>query len=164
MTIPEAVQLVIQAGALGGNGRIYILDMGKPVRIMDLAHNLIRLSGLVPGKDIEIKITGLRPGEKLFEELLTEEESTNVTRHARIMSATPSDLPVEDFDEKADALIAAAQCGDKKGMFRLIQLLAPTYKGYTPPPNGNGHDAWKGMARVEQLQLPLEEAQEPAKP
>ncbi|MCX6361628.1 MAG: nucleoside-diphosphate sugar epimerase/dehydratase [Armatimonadetes bacterium] len=164
MTIPEAVQLVIQAGALGGNGRIYILDMGKPVRIMDLAHNLIRLSGLVPGKDIEIKITGLRPGEKLFEELLTEEESTTVTRHARIMSATPSDLPVENFDESADALIAAAQCGDKKNMFRLIQLLAPTYKGYTPPPNGNGHDAWKGMGRVEQLQLPLEEAPEAVRP
>ncbi len=164
MTIPEAVQLVIQAGALGGNGRIYILDMGKPVRIMDLAQNLIRLSGLVPGKDIQIEITGLRPGEKLFEELLTEEESTNVTRHARIMSATPSDLPVEDFDEHTDALIAAAQCGDKKNMFRLIQLLAPTYKGYTPPPNGNGHDVWKGLGRVEQLQLPLEEASAPAKP
>jgi FlaA1/EpsC-like NDP-sugar epimerase len=164
MTIPEAVQLVIQAGALGGNGRIYILDMGKPVRIMDLAQNLIRLSGLVPGKDIQIEITGLRPGEKLFEELLTEEESTNVTRHARIMSATPSDLPVDDFDEHTDALIAAAQCGDKKNMFRLIQLLAPTYKGYTPPPNGNGHDVWKGLGRVEQLQLPLEEASAPAKP
>lgn len=84
MTIPEAVQLVIQAGAFARGGEIFILDMGKPVRIKDLAEDLIRLSGLQPGKDIKIVYTGLRPGEKLFEELFTKEEGTVATKHDRI--------------------------------------------------------------------------------
>src|SRR5439155_27040740 len=90
MTIPEAVQLLIQAGAMGGEGTIYVLDMGQPVRILDLARDLIRLSGLVPGKDIAIEITGLRPGEKLYEELLTAKEGVRATRQERIF-AVPAD-------------------------------------------------------------------------
>lgn len=89
MTIPEAVQLVIQAGALATGGEIFILDMGDPVRIMDLAENVIRLSGYVPYVDIDIKVTGLRPGEKLYEELLLDEEGIEKTTHNKIFVAHP---------------------------------------------------------------------------
>lgn len=89
MTIPEAVQLVIQAGAMAHGGEIFILDMGKPVRIVDLAKDLIRLSGFEPNVDIEIQFTGLREGEKLFEELLTQEEKVTSTQHERIFIGKP---------------------------------------------------------------------------
>jgi len=89
MTIPEAVQLVIQAGAMATGGEIFILDMGDPVRIMDLAENVIRLSGYVPNVDIDIKITGLRPGEKLYEELLLDEEGIEKTAHNKIYVGHP---------------------------------------------------------------------------
>ncbi|NLI00137.1 MAG: polysaccharide biosynthesis protein [Chthonomonadales bacterium] len=127
MTIPEAVQLVIQAGAMGGNGTIYVLDMGEPVKIMDLAHSLIRLSGLIPDRDIKIVITGLRPGEKLHEELLTDEEGTSLTKHARIFVAAQTPAPVEDVDYHLDALIEAAQTGDHARMLAELTLLAPSY-------------------------------------
>lgn len=87
MTIPEAVQLVIQAGAFGEKGTIFILDMGEPVKILDLARDMILLSGLKPGKDIEIKFTGIRPGEKLFEELFNDKEKFVKTKHERIFIA-----------------------------------------------------------------------------
>lgn len=89
MTIPEAVQLVIQAGSMAEGGEVFLLDMGEPVKIVDLATNLIKLSGFEPNKDIEIKFTGIRPGEKLFEELLTAEEGSTSTRHKRIFEAKP---------------------------------------------------------------------------
>lgn len=89
MTIPEAVQLVIQAGAMATGGEIFILDMGDPVRIMDLAENVIRLSGYVPNVDIDIKVTGLRPGEKLYEELLLDEEGIEKTAHNKIYVGHP---------------------------------------------------------------------------
>src|SRR5690606_6066952 len=96
MTIPEAVQLVIQAGALANGGEVFILDMGKPVKIVDLARDLIRLSGLEPDKDIQIVFTGIRPGEKLYEELLTAEEGTMSTNHQRIFIARPSDVTLDE--------------------------------------------------------------------
>lgn len=89
MTIPEAVQLVIQAGAMADGGEIFVLDMGEPVKIMDLAENIIRLSGYVPGIDIDIEITGLRPGEKLYEELLLDEKSVKKTAHQKIYVEHP---------------------------------------------------------------------------
>ena len=89
MTIPEAVQLVIQAGAMATGGEIFILDMGDPVRIMDLAENVIRLSGYIPNVDIDIKVTGLRPGEKLYEELLLDEEGIEKTAHNKIYVGHP---------------------------------------------------------------------------
>lgn len=92
MTIPEAVQLVIQAGALAKGGEIFILDMGKPVKISELARNLITLSGLTPDKDIQIRYTGIRPGEKLYEELFTTEEGNMASKHELIYVAKPADL------------------------------------------------------------------------
>jgi len=89
MTIPEAVQLVVQAGAMAKGGEIFVLDMGEPVKIVDLARNLITLSGFEPDKDIKIEYTGIRPGEKLFEELLTAEEGSTSTKHKRIFVARP---------------------------------------------------------------------------
>ena len=87
MTIPEACQLVIEAGNMGNGGEIFVFDMGKSVKIVDLAKKMIRLSGFVPFKDIEIKFTGLRPGEKLYEELLNDLENTLPTHHEKIMIA-----------------------------------------------------------------------------
>src|SRR5215471_16166195 len=84
MTIPEAAQLVIQAGTMGNGGEIFVLDMGEPVKIADLARDLITLSGLTPDEDIEIQFTGLRPGEKLFEELSVDAEHADTTRHPKI--------------------------------------------------------------------------------
>jgi FlaA1/EpsC-like NDP-sugar epimerase len=87
MTIPEATQLVLEAGALGRGGEIFVLDMGQPVRILDLARDMIRLSGLTEGREIEIAFTGLRPGEKLFEELYHEREEALPTPHPKIFAA-----------------------------------------------------------------------------
>ncbi|MBO6741258.1 MAG: polysaccharide biosynthesis protein, partial [Phycisphaerales bacterium] len=84
MTIPEACQLVLQAGSMGEGGEIFILDMGEPVKIVDLARDLIQLSGLVPGRDVEIEFSGVRPGEKLFEELCVDAEHAEKTRHDKI--------------------------------------------------------------------------------
>ena len=84
MTIPEACQLILEAASLGKGGEIFILDMGQPVKIVDLAQDLIRLAGLVPGQDVEIRFTGIRPGEKLYEELSLEQEQADRTRHPRI--------------------------------------------------------------------------------
>lgn len=92
MTIPEAVQLVIQAGALARGGEIFVLDMGDPVKIVDLARNMIILSGYEPGEDIEIVFTGIRPGEKLHEELFTAEEKVHTTSHERILIAHPEEI------------------------------------------------------------------------
>ncbi|WP_298201840.1 nucleoside-diphosphate sugar epimerase/dehydratase, partial [Desulfosporosinus sp.] len=94
MTIPEAAQLVIQAGAMARGGEVFILDMGKPVKIVDLAQDLIRLSGFDAGLDIKIEFTGIRPGEKLYEELLTAEEGTTSTKHQRIFVAKASVVDV----------------------------------------------------------------------
>ena len=87
MTIPEACQLVLEAGTMGEGGEIFVFDMGESVKIIDLAKKMIRLSGLELGKDIQIKITGLRPGEKLYEELLAKEENTLATHHPQILKA-----------------------------------------------------------------------------
>jgi FlaA1/EpsC-like NDP-sugar epimerase len=88
MTIPEAVSLIVQAGAIGGRGHVYVLDMGEPVSIYELAENMIRLSGKVPERDVAIRITGVRPGEKLHEVLWNEDESAEPTRHPKILAAS----------------------------------------------------------------------------
>jgi FlaA1/EpsC-like NDP-sugar epimerase len=104
MTIPEAVQLVIQAGAIGGRGQIYVLDMGDPVRIVDLADTMIRLSGKEPGRDIEIEIVGARPGEKLHEELWSRDETVIPSRYEAIMLVTRPPIEAEWLDGELDLL------------------------------------------------------------
>lgn len=105
MTIPEAVQLVIQAGAIAQGGEVFVLDMGDPVKIMDLARSLIELSGFELGREIEIKITGIRPGEKLYEELLTAEEGVTATTHKRIFVARPTPVDPALIEERIIARI-----------------------------------------------------------
>ena len=104
MTIPEAVELVLQAMTYAKGGEIFVLDMGEPVKIYDLAESLIKLSGLVPEKDIKIEITGLRPGEKLYEEILMNEEGLEKTSHDKIFVAEPIDLTMEDIEQKLSNL------------------------------------------------------------
>ena len=125
MTIPEASQLVIEAGSLGEGGEVFVLEMGKPVKITDLAKNMIKLSGHVPGKDIKIEFTGLRPGEKLYEELMTAEEGTEVTTHAKIRKAILSDEDPHVLKQQYDKLIAL-QDGD--AIIEQMKVMIPTYK------------------------------------
>ena len=125
MTIPEASQLVIEAGSLGEGGEVFVLEMGKPVKIVDLAKNMIKLSGHVPGKDIKIEFTGLRPGEKMYEELMTAEEGTEVTTHAKIRKAILSDEDPHVLKQQYDKLIAL-QDGD--AIIAQMKVMIPTYK------------------------------------
>ena len=125
MTIPEASQLVIEAGSLGEGGEVFVLEMGKPVKITDLAKNMIKLSGHVPGKDIKIEFTGLRPGEKLYEELMTAEEGTEVTTHAKIRKAILSDEDPHVLKQQYDKLITL-QDGD--AIIAQMKVMIPTYK------------------------------------
>lgn len=132
MTIPEAAQLVIQAATSAGGGEIFILDMGAPVRIYDLAENLIRLSGYRPGIDIPIEITGLRPGEKLYEELLMDEEGLTNTQHEKIFIGRPSDITMTDIEEKLQILKKALPSDDTVTIQNALKAVVPTY---LPPPN-----------------------------
>ena len=128
MTIPEACQLVLQAGTMGRGGEIYVFDMGKPVKILDLAEKMIRLSGLEPYVDIDIKITGLRPGEKLYEELLNDASTTLPTHHPKILI---SKVPAGNFNTlktKVKQLIKTATRHEDKKVVRLLKELVPEYK------------------------------------
>lgn len=126
MTIPEAAQLVIQAGAMAHGGEIFVLDMGEPVKIAELAEKLIRLSGLEPGRDIQIQYTGLRPGEKLYEELLMNEEGLGKTRHPKIFIGQPLDITEASLRQKIDRLSRALE-GDEAGVRTAMQEAVPTY-------------------------------------
>ena len=127
MTIPEAVSLVLQAGAFAKGGEIFVLDMGKPVKIYDLAENLIKLSGYTPNVDMHIQITGLRPGEKLYEELLMDEEGLAKTDNDLIYIGKPISLNEETFFNDLDKLYDAAY-SETDEMKRIVSLLVPTYK------------------------------------
>ena len=152
MTIPEAAQLVLQAGAFNHSGRVYVLDMGEPVRIADLARDLIMLSGLEPGKDIEIQFTGARPGEKLFEELLTAEEGTKASHHDKIFVARKG-APPEDLHIMLGDLFAAALDNDHEAIRGGFEKLVPSYKPQSAVPTGTGRIDSAGDGAVSQVAL-----------
>ncbi len=127
MTIPEAVQLVLQAGSMGQGGEIYLFDMGNPVKIKHLAEELIRLSGYKPYEDIDIVFTGLRPGEKLYEELLLDGEGTLPTEHQKICVAQSMDLVYDSLKTDIDLLLSYAKELDISGVLGCLQKLVPEY-------------------------------------
>lgn len=128
MTIPEAVQLVLQAAAYAKGGEIFVLDMGKPVKIYDLACDTIRLSGFEPGKDIKIEVTGLRPGEKLYEELLMKEEGLSKTRNEKIFAGRPTSCNFDELKKKLDELQNVIDMNDNEEIFRKMEEIVPAYK------------------------------------
>jgi FlaA1/EpsC-like NDP-sugar epimerase len=128
MTIPEACQLVLEAGASGTGGEIFVFDMGKSVRIIDLAKRMIQLSGLTIGKDIQIKYTGLRPGEKLYEELLNVEENTIPTHHPLILAAKVRKFSLEETKHDIDELIAMVPSTSNFDIIRKMKQMVPEYR------------------------------------
>ena len=136
MTIPEAVSLVLQAMSAAKGGEIFVLDMGEPVKIYDMAIKLIKLSGLEPNVDIQIKVTGLRPGEKLYEELLMSEEGLQATKHDKIHVAEPMQIDMNMIEEKLAELRGLLEnCNNeqKDEIKKVIKEVVPTFrepKGY----------------------------------
>ncbi len=128
MMIPEACQLILQAGGMGQGGEIFILDMGQPVRIIDMARDLIRLSGFEPDTDIHIEYTGLRPGEKLYEELITEGEGVLPTTHEKIMVVKGMEYDLASLQESIDALSEAAKAQDGQKIRTIFKELVPEYQ------------------------------------
>jgi FlaA1/EpsC-like NDP-sugar epimerase len=128
MTIPEACQLVLEAGSMGKGGEIYIFDMGKPVKIMDLAKKMIKLAGFVPDRDIKIEIVGLRPGEKLFEELLNDTSKTIPTHHEKIMIAQEIQDEFETLHADIDELIGIANFYDNDDLVAKMKKIVPEFK------------------------------------
>lgn len=127
MTIPEACALVLEAGTMGKGGEIFIFDMGKSVRIVDLAKRMISLSGLVIGKDIQVRFTGLRPGEKLYEELLNSKENTVPTHHPRILIAKVREYDSREVALQIDELIRNAASGLDQGVVRKMKAIVPEF-------------------------------------
>jgi FlaA1/EpsC-like NDP-sugar epimerase len=128
MTIPEAVQLVLEAGAMGKGNDIFAFDMGQQVRISDLAEQMIRLSGLEPGQDIEIQYTGLRPGEKLYEEVLATEENTVPTHNEKILSAKVRNVEASELNEKLSRLEEQMNLQNNQEMVRVMKEIVPEFK------------------------------------
>ena len=127
MTIPEAAHLVLQAAAMGKGGEVFVLNMGKPIRILDLAEDLIRLSGLEPGKDIEIVFTGIRPGEKLSEDLWEEGLHYQPTSHSEVFRlAEEETLLNKSILSTIDQLFKLAQSGDKTAILDLLDSAIPS--------------------------------------
>ena len=127
MSIPEAVRLVIQAGAMAQGGEVFLLDMGEPIRIYDLAQQMIRLSGLELGRDIEIQITGLRPGEKLYEELLIDTHKAQKTLHPRIFCAQEHRFSWSELTSQLEKLLLASQTHHDQEIRDLLKVLVPEY-------------------------------------
>jgi len=136
MTIPEAVQLIVQAGAIGGRGQVYVLDMGEPVKITDLADTMIRLSGKEPGRDIAIEFVGARPGEKLHEELWAESETVTPSSHEAILLVTRPPIDQRWLEDELDDLARLVEGGETLELIgRLNALVAsPRRVGAQPAP------------------------------
>jgi FlaA1/EpsC-like NDP-sugar epimerase len=132
MTIPEACQLVLQAASMGVGGEIFILDMGEPVKIVDLARDLIRLSGLQPDRDIEIRFTGIRPGEKLFEELALQEECADKTQHPRIFIGRLQARAWDEIDQEVRKLGELARSGNRRLLQASFREIVPEYQPNVP--------------------------------
>jgi FlaA1/EpsC-like NDP-sugar epimerase len=146
MTIPEATSLVLQAGSQGKSRELFLLDMGAPVRIRDLAENLIKLSGLEPGKDIEIRYTGLRPGEKIFEELLVSGEGIGPTEHPKIF-VVRGEPDHHELQAKLRSLILAGRRHEHRQVLRHLRELV---EGFTPEMNSQGDFKWSLNVRSEE--------------
>jgi FlaA1/EpsC-like NDP-sugar epimerase len=136
MTISEAVGLVLQAGIMGRGGEIFHLDMGEPVRVMELAERLIELSGFRPGTDIPIQIIGLRPGEKMHEELLAEGENVVETPHPRIRALRAPEPDRAELDARIEDLLSAASVG-RRALISALKALVPEYQ-----PNNDEFRRW----------------------
>lgn len=128
MTIPEAVQLILQAGATGGCGEVFVLDMGRPVKILDLAYDLIHLSGLVPHRDIPVKIIGRRPGEKMHEDILTTEEISRAKKNGPFYMVASQQVALEEMKVHVKSLRSLSDQGDDEGILRVIQALVPGFR------------------------------------
>ena len=128
MTIPEAVSLVLTAGSLAKGGEIFVLDMGLPVKIKDLAENLIRLSGFIPHEDIKIEYTGLRPGEKIYEELLMDEEGMKKTENKKIYIGHPININSEEFLNDLEKLRNISSNGSMSDILEMLLKMVPTFK------------------------------------
>jgi FlaA1/EpsC-like NDP-sugar epimerase len=135
MTIPEAVQLVLQAGALGHGGEVFVLDMGEPIRIVDLATDLVRLSGLEVGRDIEIRYTGIRPGERLYEEPFFSHEEVLPTQHPKILRATNNHVPANVSRSMELLATAGRECHSDEELRFLLKTLVPDF-GEAPLADG----------------------------
>lgn len=133
MTIPEACRLILQANAMGNGGEVFVFDMGKQVKILDLAEKMIRLSGLAPMKDIAIEFTGLRPGEKLYEELLTDYEGTSETAHERIRIFQTKKYDLASLKIMMDALVLHAEANNLEETVRTMKQLIPEYRSNNSP-------------------------------
>jgi FlaA1/EpsC-like NDP-sugar epimerase len=176
MTIPEASQLVLQAGAMGAGGEIFILDMGEPVKIVDLARDLIRLSGFRPGEDIEIKFNGVRPGEKLFEQLATDAEHADKTKHPKIFigriggrigrsTGRTASHTWAEVTRGLDELVALVDSGDPDRLRAALRGLVPEYTGGLDAPAGGPGSMAAVPAVLPVPELPARiDAGEPAKP
>jgi FlaA1/EpsC-like NDP-sugar epimerase len=134
MTIPEATQLVLQAGSMGVGGEIFLLDMGEPVKILDLAEELIHLSGFAPGEDIKIEFTGLRPGEKLHEELLLAGEDINPTEHDAIRVTASQEFDFNGILENIEALYRIPHAAGKQKIIEQLKGMVPEF---TPMSNSS---------------------------
>ena len=128
MSIPEASQLVLQAGALGKGGEVFVLEMGKPIKIVDLARQMILLAGRSPNKDIKIEFTGLRPGEKLFEEILHDSEPPRETCYPAVLLAAPRTVDLPILLKQIEEVVATATSGDTTEMFVLISKYVPEFQ------------------------------------
>jgi FlaA1/EpsC-like NDP-sugar epimerase len=152
MTIPEAASLVLQAGLLGDSGKVFVLDMGEPVRIADLAREMTRLSGFAPGVDIAIRYTGVRPGEKLFEELFSAAEVRQTQVHGKIFEAVPDARERAELERGLLALrqaLALPEGERQRAMLRAFLALVPSYQ---PSPSGFGR--WQGGSEAQPVPLP----------